>query len=232
MSILTSIGILILSMLIMVFLQFVPGIFALFSHQVAGKYSRVRASDLSTFFILGFETSIVILFICLFTILCFSPAIISVIDSEMFAWVMAGIFIALTLISLGFYFSKGSGTKMFISRRLASMFHSKISTIKTRSDAFTLGLISVIPELIFTLPLFLMVAISVMRLDFSQFERAGFIILFAIVSILPLVIFHSLSNYNLADFIRFRFRNKTFFRFAIASFYLFIAALIILGVTV
>ncbi|MCR5700320.1 MAG: hypothetical protein K6G49_02735 [Candidatus Saccharibacteria bacterium] len=231
MSVLTAVGILVLAMLIMASLQLVPGIFALFSHYVAGKYPRSRATDLSTFFILGVETSVVVIFFCTYAILCCSPAVTFIVDSDIFAWTMAGIFIALTLGILGFYFRKGPGTKLFISRRLASNFNAKVIATKTRSDAFTLGLTASVPELIFTLPIYLMAAISIMRLDSTPLERAGIILLFAIVSVFPLIIIHHLSNHNFADFIKFRFKNKAFFRFVLALFYLFIAALIILGVT-
>ena len=215
----------------MVFLQLVPGIFALFSHYTSGKYSQVRATDLATFFILGAETSVVVVFLCIYAILCCSPAVTFIIDSEVFAWAMAGILIALTLAILGFYFRKGSGTKLFISRRLASNLRTRITTVKTRSDAFAFGFVSAVPELIFTLPIYLLATIAIMRLNLSHFESAGLIILFAIVAILPLLIIHCSPSHNLADFLRFRFKNKSFFRFAIALFYLLIAALIILGVT-
>lgn len=232
MSVLTSIGILVFAMLILAFLQLVPGIFLLFTHYASGKYSKLKATDLTTFFILGVETAVVLIFLSLCTILCVSPATTFIIDSDIFAWIMAGIFLALSLVIFSFYYRKGRGSKLFISRRLAHEYQAKIPTVKTRSDAFVFGLTALIPELIFTLPLFLIVTTEIMQLGTDCFARAGLIILFALVTILPLLIFYTFSQHsrNLADFIRFRFKNKTFFRLTLALLYFLIAVLIILGV--
>ena len=233
MSVLTSVGILILSGLILAFLQLVPGIFAIFSHFIHGKFSRPKASDLTTFFIIGNEIAVVLIFLCIYAILCCSPAVTFIIDSDIFAWILAGIFLALTFVTLGFYYRKGSGTKLFISRRLANGLKTRVQSTKSRSDAFTLGLVSVVPELIFTLPIYFITTITIMRLDFIPLGRAGLIILFAIIAILPPLILKITTSlgYTLADFLKFRFKNKTFFRFCLALCYLLIASLIILGVT-
>ena len=233
MSVLTSVGILILSGLILAFLQLVPGIFAIFSHFVHGKFSRPKASNLTTFFIIGSEIAVVLIFLCVYAILCCSPAVTFIIDSDIFAWILAGILLALTFITLGFYYRKGPGTKLFISRRLANGLRTRIQNTKSRSDAFTLGLVSTVPELIFTLPIYLITTITIMRLDLVSPERAGLIVLFAVIAISPLLILKAATTfgYTFADFLKFRFKNKTFFRFCLALCYLLIASLIILGVT-
>ena len=82
MSVLTAVGILLLSMLVLAVLQLVPGIFLLFSHFTRGKYSRVHANDLNIFFIIGVETAIVLVFLSLYAILCCSPAVSFIIDSD------------------------------------------------------------------------------------------------------------------------------------------------------
>ena len=232
MSVLTSVGILLLSMLILVFLQLVPGIFLLFSHFTRGKYSRSRANDLTVFFILGVEIATALVLLSVYAILCCSPAVAFIIDSDIFAWTMAGILLALSLISFAFYFRPGRGTKLFISRRMATGIKNKISITKTRSDAFVLGFVSIVPELIFTLPLFLISIIEIMRLDINCPERASIIILFAIMTIFPLLLIHGFSsqNHNLADFVKFRFKNKSFFRFCLSFSYFLLATLIILGI--
>lgn len=232
MSVLTAVGILLLSMLVLAVLQLVPGIFLLFSHFTRGKYSRVHANDLNIFFIIGVETAMVLVFLSLYAILCCSPAVTFIIDSDIFIWVMAGISLALSLISFIFYFRSGRGTELFISRRMAKGIKHKITITKTRSDAFVLGLVSIVPELIFTLPLILLSAIEIMRLNINCPERACLIILFAVAAIFPLLLIHGFSanGHTLAEFTRFRFKNKPFFRFWLSFSYFLIAILIILGV--
>ena len=64
MSVFVSVGIVILAMLIMAFLQLSSGVFSLFYHYASGKYSKSRASDMTLFFILGTETAAACLFFC------------------------------------------------------------------------------------------------------------------------------------------------------------------------
>lgn len=232
MSDFNSIGIIILTMLILAFLQFVPGIFLLFNHHAFGKYSKAKATDLAVFFILGVETAIAFTFLVVYSILCITPATVFVIDSNMFVWVMAAIFFILSIAMLLLYYRRGRGTKLFISRRTANHFQTKIKTIKSRSDAFVFGLVSTFPELIFTLPLYLISAISIMRLDINNYERSGIIIISSIVAIIPLLIMHFSSHtHHLADFIRFRFKNKPFFRICLSLSYFLIATLLIIGIS-
>ncbi|MBR3248687.1 hypothetical protein IKF89_01510 [Candidatus Saccharibacteria bacterium] len=232
MSDLTSLGILLLSMLIMAFLQLVPGIFVLFSHYKFGQFFKLKASDLTVFFILGAETSVVMFFLAIYAIFYASPLISLAVDSDIFAWIMAGILIAISLLFFCLYYRRGKTSELFISRNFAAHCRTRIKTAKTRSEAFLLGFFAGIPELIFTLPLYVLAVTSVVHLGTNGFERAGLIILFALVAIAPLLIFYSLTSAGrtLADFARFRFKNKSFFRFIIPLLYFLIAVLIILGV--
>lgn len=232
MSVLTSLSFLILVMLILAFLQLVPGLFVLFSHYKFGQFAKNKASDLTIFFILGAETSVILFFLAIYVIICSSPALALVIDSDLFAWIMAGIFAALAILFFCIYYRPGKGSQLFISRSFASHCIKRAQTAKTRSESFLVGLFAGIPELIFTLPLYFLAAISIMQLGATSFERAGLIILLAFSAISPLLIFHALSatGRTLADFAKFRSQNKSFFRFIIPLFYLFIAILMVLGV--
>lgn len=229
MSVLTSVGILLLSMLIMAFLQLSPGIFSLLIHYTNGKFSKNKASDLCTFFILGVETAVVLFFLTIYSILASSPAIAQILDSDLFAWIMFSIFVALGCFVFFFYFRPGPGTKLFISRKLAHEYSHRAETAKTRSDAFVLGLSASVPELAFSLPLYLITATAIMRTFSDGSERTSLIILFVLVVVLPLLILHGAANTGrtLADFARFRFKNKTFFRCFIALFYFLLAFLVI-----
>lgn len=230
MSVFASVGILLFAMLILGFLQLVPGIFLLFRHHASGKYSRSRASDQAAFFIFGVETAVILVFLFIYLILSYSPALVPVFDSNVFTWIMASIAFILSLVTCFGYFRPGPGTKLFISRKVARQYQTGIKTTKSRSDAFVLGLTTIAPELVFTLPLYILATIEIMRLGPDCFSRAGLIILFAIATILPLIIIHALwQHYNLADFIRFRFKNKAFFRFTLSFAYFAIAVLIIIG---
>ena len=218
--------------MIMASLQLIPGIFLLFCHYTRGKFSKLRASDLATFYILGVESAIVIILLLLFFILSSSSIIASAINTSIFNWIMAGITLAIGILFFCRYYRSrsNSNTKLFIPRSLARNFQHRIEATKTRSDAFTLGLTSILPELIFTLPLFILSTIQISKLSANCFSHAVLTILFTLIAILPLLIIHILfsDHRTLADFIKFRFKHKQFFRYFIALWYLLIAIVIIL----
>jgi len=217
-------------MLIVTLLQLVPGIFLIFRHTTAGKFSKNKTSDLATFFILGTETAIALILLSLYFI--FSTPIFSLsLNHQIFAYIIAGILIALGLFFLFFYFKKGSGTRLFISRRLANTYIRRAKSANSRSDAFLLGMSSILPELIFTLPLYLLSVLEIPQIATDSPTRAFLIILFAIITIAPIIMLHGFARtHNSADFIKFRFKNKNFCRIFIPLLYFLIAILIILGV--
>lgn len=229
MSVFTSLGILILSMLILMSLKLVPGIFILFTHYNLGKFSKKKVDDLGIFFIFGVETLIALLFVLINSTICILSPDEIIFENPIFPFVMSGIFIALSLATFFFYFKKGPGTKLFISRKTAQKFILKTKSTKNRSDAFVLGLISGIPELIFTIPLYLISIIEISKLSFHFSSYAAALLAFILIVTAPLFILHSFekTNYNLAEIERLRVKNKTFFRFFISILYLLLAILII-----
>ncbi len=232
MSDLTPVGILLFVMLIMASLQLVPGIFILFSHTKLGQFSKIKASDLSTFFILGAETAVILFTLSIYAILNISPLVANFLTTPYFNWLLAGIFLALGILFCAIYYRKSPGTELFVSRHFAARCQEKIILAKTRSDAFFLGLFAGLPELVFTFPIHLVVNLVITALAPAAPERTFFTLIFALSAILPLIICHFLfsTHHTLADLLRFRFKNKPFFRFFITFCYFLIAILIILGV--
>ena len=229
MSIFTSLSIVVISMLIIASLKLVPGVFGLFYHYALGKYSARKVSDLSIFFIFGVEILPALIFILLNLIL-FALSFTAInLSSEIFSWTMAGLLIALGFAYFCFYFRSETGTKLFISRRSAANFEQKAKLVKNRSDAFILGFVSGIPELIFSLPLYLLVLISVTK-DFAQMFPPSLIIApFILITICPLFFVYAYfrSGNNLANFLKLRIKNKLFFRLFTSILYLLLAILII-----
>jgi hypothetical protein len=216
-----------MSMLILVFLQLTPSTFAIFYHYALGKKSSKKASDLSLSFILGVEIFVgiiwTLIYIFIFTIFKNSTDFCT----SVFFWIMFGIFVVEALAVLTLYFRKGKNTKLFISRRVASSLSSHAAKVRTRSDALALGFFSCLPELVFTLPLYIISATILLNTVFIP--RGLSVILFIISSTIPL--FATLgfycSGHNLAEIQRFRVRSKSFFRFLLCACYLIIAMAII-----
>ena len=229
MRVFTSLGIIVFSMLILGSMQLVPGVFSIFAHYAFGKYSQKKASDLTLFFVIGAELiATIIILLVYFLIMALSDTIE---DLSIAIWILCGILCSLSLASALFYFRKGAGTKLFIPRSLSKNLTTKAQLVKNRSDAFILGIISIIPELIFTLPVYFIASLEIMKIGNTPISRAVLLFLIIISVILPTVILYFRSkNYNLADYLKFRFKNKNFFRCAIIASYLAIVILILLEI--
>ena len=218
-----------MAMLIMASLQLQPGVFALLNHYAYGKYSKAKASDLTLFFIVGAETAAACLFLCsyyfvnLFFFYQFRP------ETSFFAWIMVGILVALAVMSLLFYFRPGPGTRLFISRKCAKGLDTHARLAKSRSDAFILGALSSICELIFTLPLYIITSAEIMEMTVEFFPSNLLTILYIVLPTIPLFIirWRFQTGRNLADIERSRIKDKNFTRFILCLGYTSITVLFI-----
>jgi len=217
-------------MLIQAFLNLGPGVFSIFYHSALAKHSAKKADDLSLYYILGVETFIALLFLATFSFIAFA-FINQDFMNGLFIWIMAGIFLALSVVSFTLYFRKGRGTALFIPQKIKKGLKSRAESVKTRSDAFVLGLAAETAELPFTLPLFIIVSFVALKISlFPSFFALIFYILVATVPFFTLRAFFR-GGLNLAEIQRLRVKNKPFFRLTITIAYLFLAFLIIsLGV--
>ncbi len=230
MSVFTPLSILILSTLIIASMKLIPGIFALFYHYASGKYSVKKVSNLSIFFILGVETLPVFILTILnfFTFVFFFTNRSSI--NGVLLWSIIGSLFALGLAFSLFYFRRSSGTELFISRHLASSFEEKAKLVKKPSDAYILGLISGIPELIFTLPLYFIVFITITKSFIVVTSCSTILMSFILLTISPLFFLYAYfrTDNNLANFMKLRTKNKNFFRFFVSILYFLLAILIII----
>ena len=229
MSFFTSLGIVILSTLIIAILQFRPAIFSIFYHYASGKYSRAKLQDLCFSFFFGS----ILFSALLFTIINIFLSTLARTDinftNGILTWALIGILFALSLLSFFCYFRKGPGTELFISRPLAQNFLSRAGSAKTASDGFMLGFFSNFPEIFFTLPLYIIIFIELDRLSISAFSLAATLLTCILTTIIPLFIIYISyrSGYNLSDITKFRIKNKPFYRIFIGISYLTLVALII-----
>lgn len=229
MSVFVSVGIVILAMLIMAFLQLSSGVFSLFCHYASGRFSKKKASRLEIFFILGAETIAVCLFLCCYYfsyILFFGN---SRPETGIFAWIAVGMSVVLAAVSVFFYYRKGAGSRLFIPRAIAHSLNRYAKKAKTRSDAFTLGALCGTYELPFTLPLYFITAVEIMEMNTEYYSSYLLTLFYILAPIVPLLIVRWTfrAHHNLAELARARVRDKNFIRFILAFSYITIAILII-----
>lgn len=229
MSAFISLGIVILAMLIMASLQLTPGVFALFYHYALGNFSKAKASHLSIFFIIGTEIIAACLYLSIFYLTCIFFFDNLHPETSILFWALAGIFIALGIISFFFYFRSGAGTKLFVPRKYAEALDLNAKSIKTCSDAFMLGALAGTYELAFTLPLYIVTCIEIMHMGIEGFASNFLTIVYILVPVIPLffIRWKYQTGHNLADIQKSRVRDKFFTRFIIAFSYILIAILII-----
>ena len=203
------------------FSQLSSGVLALQTHYALGKFSRSKASSLALFFILGVETLVTIIW-------CFALSVVLPITSQIVFWIIAGILVIESTASIFFYYRKSPGTELFISRPVAKAFEARAKNIKNRSDAFMLGLLSGVPELVFTLPLYFLASIILPSIGLV-FSSAIYILIYMLLAVTPLFIIHVLyrTDHYLPDIERVRIKLKPFIRFFLFVGFLLLALLII-----
>lgn len=229
MNTIISLGIIISAMLILSMLQLIPGVFAIFYHYALGKTSRKKANKFGLFFIVGIISFALLVFILTYCLACLLSKQSTFLNELCINWVLIGIFIAVGLSFFFFYYRKGSGTKLFISRNISNCYQASSKKVKTSSDAFLLGFISGMPELPFSLPLFFIISACLINLIDNLLIHIIVILLTAIsVSVSSFITLgYYNADYNLANIERFRTKNKSFFKTIISLIYFLIVLLII-----
>lgn len=228
MSLFTSLGIILLSMLIGATLQLSPGVFAIFYHQALGKTTAKKADDRSLSFVLGIEIFIATTFLITYLIISYLT-IENNLKNTVLMWVMAGFLLALAVFSFFCYYHNGKKskktTRLFLPRLLASGLTLRAKSAKNRSDTIMLGLATAAAELFFTLPLYIVSSIAILNIS----PRTGFlfIIAYIIIATLPLFAIRTVfrTGHNLAEIQRSRVKNKPFVRIILSISYLLVAIL-------
>ncbi len=201
----------------------------LFYHYALAKFSKKTAAGLGLSFIAGAETAILSLFLVIYYIILLLLFPISEFGSSLLSWILSGVLFALSIFCFFFYFRKGSSMSTFLPRKFVHSIDNCAKNTKSFPDAFLLGLVSTLPELFLTLPLYIIFSIEIMRFDNTIFPRPllVFLSLFIIMTQHFLVQLFFRSGHNLAEIDRIRRKNKQFTRLMLSFLYLVLAILII-----
>jgi len=191
------------------------------SHAIGAKKSRARVLRLAASYTTG--AGVMTLLILALTSLIFLHmfgAEVPLIVWAMICGLVLGIGIAVWL----FYYRRGAkGTELWIPRAFASFLTNRSKKTHLGAEAFSLGLTSVIAELVFIIPTVAIAALVLIDLP-SVWQLAG-IGIYTLVSLLGLFIVWSCisSGRSLARIQKWRVENKRFLQFSAGS------ALIVLG---
>lgn len=145
------------------------------------------------------------------------------------AWASgAGLMIGLGVAVWVFYYRRNPGTSLWIPRGMARYLSDRTKSTKSSAEAFSLGLTSVVAELIFIFAPMAVSALAMMELD--SLGQIAAVIIYTCISLISLIIVNGLigSGHKLSSIQKWRESNKRFLQFAAGSgllilgFYLYV----------
>lgn len=179
-------------------------------HALGAKTRHKRVISLMTSFTLGAATMAALL-------VCSTAYIAGVLfgtDVPALAWsVSCGLMGGVAVAVWTFYYRSKTGTALWLPRPIASMLHSRITATKYNAESFSLGLTSVLAELLFTLPLLLAAAFALIQLP-TELQVVG-VITYVVISAAPLACVTILvgGGHRLSAIQKWREDNKRFVQF-------------------
>lgn len=134
------------------------------------------------------------------------------------AWaVSCGLLLSLGITVWAFYYRRGEGTSLWLPRKMAKYLGDRAKTTRQSPEAFSLGMSSVIAELLFIVAPVVMCALTLIRLA-PLWQLVG-VLTYTIVSLFSLAIVNILigSGHKLSRIQKWREDNKRFLQFAAGS---------------
>jgi len=217
-----SLSIIILCGLVTASLQLPLGTLLLLYHASLGKNVRQKTKKLASSFISGVTLMNFLLLgtaIFLISVLAFSGVL-----PDLAHVIIFGLLIALGVIAWFFYYRRKGSTELWLPRHLARYIDSRAKATNDLSEAFSLGLLVPLSEILFALPLLTLSADAVLHLG-TAYQALGLVV-FTVFGSLPLLVLRIFirKGKNVAEVQRWRLRNKTFFRFFTGAGFIILAA--------
>jgi len=212
MDIASSLAIVTLAALIHASFQLSVSVLTLLSgHAIGAKHSHARVLRLTFGYVVGVGvmTLLALSFISLIFLHLFGT------EAPQFVWAVAcGLLIGVGLAVWFFYYRREKGTSLWIPRSFARHLSDRSKATKSGVEAFSLGLTSVISELLFIAAPMIISALVIIQLP-GAWQLVG-IGIYSIVSMLTLFSIWVLisSGHRLSTIQKWREDNKHFLQFA------------------
>lgn len=222
MDILTSLAIVAFAALIHASFQLSVSVLTLMSgHAIGTKKSNARVLRLTTSYTIGagVMTLLLLSLVSLFFLHFFGSEV------PLLVWALVcGLVLGIGIAVWLFYYRRDTdNTELWIPRAFAKFLSNRSKKTQQGAEAFSLGLTSVIAELVFIIPTLAIAALVLITLP-PMWQLAG-IGIYTVVSLLGLLIVWSLigRGKSLARIQKWRSENKRFLQFSAGS------ALVVLG---
>lgn len=141
--------------------------------------------------------------------------------------IVVGMLIALAIAVWFFYYRRGKSTELWLPRSVARFIDKRAKLTNSNTEAFSLGVLTSLAEMPFTLILFVVAANSILVLP--QLYQILAVAMYTIITIIPPIVLRLAirKGQTVVDIQRWRVKHKTFFRlltgvgFFVLGFFLF-----------
>lgn len=126
--------------------------------------------------------------------------------------IVVGMLVALAVATWAIYYRRGRSTELWLPRTVAKFIDNRAEATNSNTEAFSLGILTSLAEMPFTMVLFLIAGNSLLRLDPNQQLLA--VAIYTILAVLPLVILRIAIRHGktVVDVQRWRVNHKMFLR--------------------
>ena len=214
--IISSLAIIIISALIHASFQLSVSVLTLLSgHSLGRKSSQTRVLKLTNGFLFG---ALVITGLILTAIVYYMSITINQTNSseQLGATIICGALISLGIATLVFYYQHNkTGTALWLPRSMAEYLTKRASATKHTAEAFSLGVTSVLAEILFIIAPMAAASLAIITLPDTTWQIIG-IALYTLLSMLSLVIVATLvgGGHSPAKLQKWREQNKKFLQFS------------------
>lgn len=183
-------------------------------HAIGAKKSHAKLLRLTAGFVGGVTvmTALMLSFTSLVFLSIFQSSI------PLLAWAMVcGLLLGLGIAVWSFYYRREQGTTLWLPRSFASYLSDRTKATKHSAEAFSLGLTSVVAEILFVLAPVLVSALVIIQLS-PMLQLVG-IAIYTFISLLSLLVVAGMigSGHKLSQIQKWRESNKRFLQFSAGS---------------
>lgn len=126
--------------------------------------------------------------------------------------IVIGMLVALAIAAWAIYYRRGKSTELWLPRTVARFIDKRAKETNSNTEAFSLGVLTSLAEMPFTLMLFVVAGNSILGLP-TMYQPLA-VVMYTIITILPLVIMRLAirRGTTVTDIQRWRVKNKNFLR--------------------